>query len=81
MNGKMYTKSSIVMMFLFKHLSLQPVHDSVPGFTYTLDIAITALQKINQIIALTITKYYGVIGYVVIIHYSFCSTCFVTEWM
>ena len=58
MTGKMSSQGSIVIMFDIKHMNLDLVYDSFPGLTYILDIAIIALQVINQIIALIIPKYH-----------------------
>ena len=49
-----------------------PVHDPVPGLIYIFDITNIAFQVLNLIIDIMITKCYGIVGFVVMIH---CSCC------
>ena len=72
MAGNMSSHSSIVIMFYVKQMYLEFVYDSVPSKNYIFDIVNVYINIINQTFAFTIPKWYGYIGYFVMIH---CSSC------
>ena len=72
MAGEMSSHNGVVMVLDVKLMSLETVCDSLHALSYILSVANIAFQAISLIIALTVTKCYGVMDSVVMIHYSSC---------
>ena len=70
--GKMSSHSCIVMMFDAEQMSFETVYKSTLGLTYMFNMANITFYAINKIIASTIPKCDGIVGSVVMIHFSSC---------
>ena len=71
-DGKVSNYSGIIVMFGITQVTLEPICDSILGFTYMFVIANIVFQAINQITDLKFSKSYGIVGPIVTIHYGYC---------